>query len=89
MPAKKKDKHICPDMESFLCKKGATPTEIDLFRHIAAIHQSTALPCRASQIARRYRKKRHRTMFTMHLKNMVKKGIIKKTSRKFYVPAIS
>lgn len=84
-----KPKPIPAEVEDFLLKKKATPTEADLFRAVAACYASTRAPVMASQIARRYRKKRHRTSFTNHLMSMVQKGIIKKTSRKFYVPAIS
>ena len=65
--------------------KGPTPTEVKLLGVVRKIHRETGLPVSSSEITAIT--KTHRTGIRLHLTHMIEKGLIVKSSHKFYLPA--
>lgn len=65
--------------------KGPTPMEVKIYNIVKSIHKETGLPVAAGQI--KEVTETHRTGILVHLTKMINKGLIVKSSHKFYLPA--
>ncbi len=83
-----------PKIEDWLSAKRATPCEAKIYRIIMRVTRGEKSPVKNSDICERYvsaesKETTCRTNITIHLRNMVKKGILKKYSVKFYTPVMA